>query len=162
MVAVCSVPAVAAAQDRVILEGVRNWLLNACGVGEGTTLSLELSTLGDGVIPLLVDSYRDGPDVADVVAVGSSSRLQFARIRDLLERGVSIGLSEDDLADVRSMTEAEYVGQAESDFDFQYRSEALRGLAELGGPVASELLQAVAADRASPFAATALLLLERR
>ena len=148
-------PAPARAQVADVDTTVRRWLLNTCGVGEGDAPVQELRRHGTAAVPFLLRAFEQGPDVEALDQLTRVADQRFDRRQELLARGTGLGLTTAQLALARQVTRPEYSAQVRADFVHQYRSEAVRALAVVGGADAIELLQRVASDADSPFRAAA-------
>lgn len=138
---------------------VREWLLNACGVGETTSRS-DLRSAGQAAVPELVRAFEHGPATADRDAARAAATRRFQLITFILDRGSTAGLSPAHLEAARRLTIHQFTERSVTDFAFLYRSEALRALGVLGGANAVTTLQRVASNPNSPFARTAQLAIE--
>ena len=142
-------------------EIVNRWLLNTCGVGDSEVQAQQLRGLGTRARAALIRAFTDGPAVSSVREVEVQAEERFTKRQALLERGTGLGLSPEHLAAARRVTRTEFVTRATSDFVHQYRAEALRGLAVIGGEEARAFLRAIADDEASEFGVVATLALEK-
>ena len=140
---------------------VERWLLNSCGVGDDLRPALELRAMGSTAGAQLIAAFREGPRRTSIEAVERQARERFARRRALLDRGIGLGLTPDQIALARAVSEQEFVEGTSSVFVRQYRGEALRGLAVVAGPDAREFLREVAADQDSGYRVVAELALRR-
>ena len=148
-------PAPARAQAADVDATVRRWLLNTCGVGEADAPVQELRRHGSVAVPFLLRAFEQGPDAQALAQLIQVADQRFDRRQELLARGTGLGLTTAQLALARQVTRADYRAQVRADFVHQYRSEAVRALAVVGGADAIELLERVASDADSPFRAAA-------
>lgn len=159
-IAALVVVASAAAQESPgVASAVSRWLVQSCGVGDGTALVQELAALGPAAVPVLVEAYERGPAMSAVLQADRAAARRFAAYRRRLERPDGLGLSAADLARARSVTLARFTAEARRSFTMQYRGEALRGLGVLGGTRALGVLRSVAASGEAPFVSIARIAL---
>ena len=139
---------------------ITRWLLNSCGVGDDNVATQQLRVLGEQARASFIQAFAAGPAEALVREVAVHTESRYAKRQALLQRGTGLGLSPEHLAAARSVTRTEFVNRATTDFVQQYRTEALRGLAVVGGEDARAFLRTIADDETSEFRVVASLALE--
>ncbi len=137
-----------------------SWLLKSCEVGDAVPLTRDIAQSGDAFVSTFLEAFGRGPTPTAVRDVDETAAARFAQRQAVLLSPGGTGLSAADLDRARRVRRSDYLTQARDEFEWQYRSNALRALGLIGGNEAEALLRGVAADRRSPFAEEATAALE--
>lgn len=135
------------------------WLRGECGVGESA--EAKLLQAGGALVPYFVEALENGPPTSDLEAIDAGSARRFATREQALKRGDGLGLNAEELEAARKVTREEYVARDRKNLDSRYRSQAISGLAIVGGPEAKAALQRAAKDRKSSLGELAAQTLAR-
>jgi len=125
------------------------WLRGECGVGEAP--EAKLLQVGSALVDPFLEALEKGPARDDIAEVEASAARRFEARQETLKRGEGLGLSAADLEAARRVTRDEYVARARRDFDSRYRSQAISGIAIVGGAKAKAALERLARDESSPL-----------
>ena len=160
-----SVPAIAQDSNRFInlpLEALADtWLTRNCGIDEESQLEIAVARRGEALETIFLSAWREGPPEEQIRDTSNAAAKRYQRNRELLNDPESLGLSDEDLARYKTRSEEGFVTRAVENFDFGYRSQALRGLFFTGGDAGREIFEATAADTRSPFNSIARVALSR-
>ncbi len=161
-----AVPAIAQDSNRFIslpLEVLADtWLTRNCGIDEELQLEVAVARRGEALEKIFLSAWREGPSEEQIRETSSAAAERYQRNRELLNDPESLGLADEDLARYKTRSEEGFVTRTVENFDFGYRSQALRGLFFTGGDADREIVEATAADTRSPFNSIARLVLSRR
>lgn len=135
------------------------WLRGHCGVGEAT--EARLADAGAPLVAPFTEALRDGPPAADIAEIEKAASRRYEGREAALRSGDDLGLSAEALEAARKVTRDEYVARERRNFDSRYRSQAISGLAIVGGPEAKAILGRLARDKGSPLSALAAQALSR-
>lgn len=133
----------------------RSWLLDNCDVDEVGALENQLRSAAPQLEPVFIQAFQNGPEAALVSEVELAAAKRFERRQEVLNSGVAVGLSKEDIDAAKSVGRDQFVTQAKNDFVLRYKSQALLGLGVVDGPKALEILQQTARDEKSPLKTTA-------
>lgn len=136
------------------------WLTRNCGIDEESQLEIAVARRGEALQPIFLSAWREGAPKEKLRETRAAAAKRFQRNRALLQEPQSLGLAETDLARYKSRSEEGFVMRAANNYDFGYRSQALRGLYFAGAAAGREIVEATAADSQSPFNAIARLVIE--
>ena len=136
------------------------WLTRNCGIDEESQLEIAVARRGEALQAIFLSAWREGAPEEKLREARAAAAKRFQRNRALLEDPQSLGLAAGDLARYKARSEEGFVMRAASNYDFGYRSQALRGLYFAGTAAGREIVEATAADSQSPFNAIARLVIE--
>lgn len=135
------------------------WLKGNCGVGEAT--EDKLARVGAPLVASFVEALQNGPPAAEIAEVERSASRRYEGRAEALKNGEDLGLNAEALEPARKVTRDEYVARERRNFDSRYRSQAISGLAIVGGPDAKVALERLARDKGSPLSSLAAQALSR-
>lgn len=160
-----AVPAMAQNSNRFInlpLEVLaETWLTRNCGIDEELRLEAAVAQRGGALEPIFMSAWREGPPEEQIRETSNAAAERYQRNRELLDDPESLGLTNENLARYKSQSEEGFVTRTVENFNFGYRSQALRGLLFTGGDAGREVVEATATDIQSPFNSIARLALSR-
>ena len=137
------------------------WLTRNCGIDEESQLEIAVARRGEALQAIFLSAWREGAPEEKLREARAAAAKRFQRNRALLEDPQSLGLAAGDLARYKARSEEGFVMRAASNYDFGYRSQALRGLYFAGTATGREIVQATAADNQSPFNSIARLVADK-
>jgi len=144
----------------------RTWLLTDCGLGGNLRLEQQLASRGAILEAPFLEALDKGPPADEIAPVERLARDRFdKRQRSLDDPNRRIEMSAADREAYRGITRDDFVNTERASFILRWRTQAIAGLALVGGDKARQALRAVARDRSSPLrenAAAALQRLSRR
>lgn len=159
-----TVPSLAQEPNRFInlpLEVLADtWLTRNCGIDEESQLEIAVARRGEALQAIFLGAWREGAPEKKLRVTRAAAAERFQRNRALLEDPESLGLGEADLARFKARSEEGFVRRSVDNYDFGYRSQALRGLYFAGGAAGREIVEATALDGQSPFNSIARLVLK--
>lgn len=135
------------------------WLRGHCGVGEAT--EARLAEVGAPLVAPFAEALRNGPPAPDLAEIVKAATRRYEGREAALRSGDDLGLSAEALEAARRVTREEYVARERGNFDSRYRSQAISGLAIVGGPEAKAILGRLAKDKGSPLSVLAAQALSR-
>lgn len=160
-----AVPAIAQDSNRFVnlpLEVLADtWLTRNCGIDEESRLEVAVARRGEALEAIFLSAWREGPPKEQIRVTSNAAIERYQRNREFLNDPESLGLGDEDLASYKTRSEEGFVTRAVDNFDFGYRSQALRGLFFTGGDAGRETVDVTAADTQSPFNSIARLVLSR-
>lgn len=136
------------------------WLTRNCDIDEESQLEIAVARHGEALQRLFLAAWEEGAPEEKLRLTRTAAAERFQRNRALLDDPDSLGLGPEDLARYKARSEEGFVTRSVENYDFGYRSQALRGLFYAGGAAGLEIVEAVAADAQSPFNSIALLALK--
>jgi len=150
-------PAPPAQQAELSLgELARTWLTNDCATGDDhAQLVAQILQYAAELEPLFLVALDEGPPEALASEVDAAAQARFRAARQELERGETFGLGDEELALAKGRSLEQFAARVRAGFDLGYRSQAILGLALVGGEESRRRLQEIAADDASPLQSTA-------
>ncbi len=137
------------------------WLTRNCGIDEESQLEVAVARHGEALETIFLSAWQEGPPEKQIRETSDAAAKRYQRNRELLNDPESLGLSEGDLARYKTRSEEGFVTRAVENFDFGYRSQALRGLFFTGGDAGREVIEATVADAGSPFNSIGRVVLSR-
>jgi hypothetical protein len=141
---------------------VRTWLLADCGLGENLSLEQKLTSRGAILEAPFLEALEKGPPAEEIAPVERLARERFdKRQKSLDDPNRQIEMSPADREAYRSITVDGFVSSEKESFTLRWRTQAIAGLALVGGDKARQALRAVERDRSSPLRESAAAAVKR-
>jgi hypothetical protein len=145
--------------DRVL---VRTWLTTDCGLGGDLKLEARVAARGAILEPAFLEALEKGAPADELAAVERTARERFDKIRKALDDpNQRIEMSGPDREALRAVTADSFARASRDSFTLLWRSQAVAGLALVGGDRSRQALRAVEKDKASPLREGAAAALKR-
>lgn len=136
------------------------WLTNTCTVSEQANLVRDVRARGQALETIFIEAFRNGPSQARLNTLLDSVEHNWSLLQVQIAEPDVYGLSQEEIAAMRSISLADEKREALERLDFNYRSAALTALSITRGPAGKELLAGVARNADSPFRSIASLVLK--
>jgi hypothetical protein len=133
-----------------------SWLLRDCSIGEQAKLEAELRKIGPQLEEPFIDAAQSGPGAKLLLQIGQTAQREYVRRQELLKTGKGAGLSAENLALARKVTESEYVARQTTNFITGYKARALHGLGVVATEHGRNVLESYAKQEGSPLQSTAV------
>jgi hypothetical protein len=143
-------------------ELIRTWLLTDCGLGGNSKLEQQVSSRGAILEAPFLEALEKGPPADEIAPVERLARERFdKRQRSLHDPNRRVEMSAADREAYRNITQDAFVSTERANFILRWRTQAIAGLALVGGDKARKALRAVERDRSSPLRDNAVAALKR-
>lgn len=158
----------AAAQTRFGLSSeayavFNRWMLASCVLGEERALETDLRRYAQPLAQAFRQAIRTGPSGAEVRAARAAAEARYAaRAKFPLDQVEIAGVSREALARFAQVQRTQYVDEQVRRFVTGYRSNAVAGLAVVGGAADRRLLMRIAANPRDPLSVAAREALRQR
>lgn len=138
------------------------WLHSSCIGDEERALSETLARYRGALAPAFKKAIADGPPEEELRSVRAAAEARYAdRAKFPLDDYRIEGISREELARFRRVTQSEYADDQVRRYALGYRSNAVAALGIVDGPGAREVLERIASDKSNPLATTALEAIRR-
>lgn len=129
-------------------EFVYTWLNQNCGVEEQQRIEGRIKVLGPVLEPVFWEAYRLGPPEETIKELQGHFRKQYGERQDHLKEFGDRLVGKDQVKELLSITEEQYVERETQQFLARYRTAALSGLGMVGTHTAD--LEPIARDVENP------------
>jgi hypothetical protein len=147
------------ASDRAL---VRTWLLSDCGLGTDLKLEQQLTSRGAILEAPFLEALEKGPPADELAPVERLASERFDKRQQAANdpnRRIEMKAADREAYD--RITRESFVGAEKASFILRWRSQAVAGLALIGGDKARQALRAVEQDPSSPLRDNATAALKR-
>ena len=131
------------------------WLLSNCEIGEGARLTSQLTQYKAELEAFFLAVLQQGPDEKQLSDFQRASEARFQQREDRLKSDRRLPLTDEQRKAAQGVTREQYVAQEKDDFVLRYKSQAVAGLAIVGGSKAKAALEPLSKDEKSPLKVSA-------
>lgn len=131
---------------------IRTWLLTDCGLGESPKLEEQIRSRGAILEAPFLEALDKGPPPDEIAPVERLANERYQKRQQTMnDPNRKVEMSAADLEAWRKITRDDFVGAERSNFILRWRTQAIAGLALIGGDKSRKALRAIAQNRSSPL-----------